>query len=75
MPSSKVSSRSRAKPSGTNAPNGAGRAGSFFAPKTRIGFALRNAFYGVLTSKRFLGVFERVVKQAASDFALPNYAA
>ncbi|HMI84984.1 MAG TPA: FAD-dependent monooxygenase [Polyangiaceae bacterium] len=52
---------------------GAKRAGSFFAPKTRIGVALRNAMYGFLTSKRMLGFFEKLVKEAASDFVLPEY--
>jgi hypothetical protein len=54
-------------------PRGAKRAGSFFAPCTRLGVALRNAMYGFLTSKRMLGFFEKLVKGAASDFVLPAY--
>jgi len=65
----------RMRPYATRCQSGAARAGGFFAPKTRIGLGFRNVFYGVLTSKHFLPVFERMVKKAASDFALPNYAA
>ncbi len=54
---------------------GAARAGQFFAPRTRLGLTLRNCFYSVLASRAFSGVFERLVKSAASDFALPSYAA
>lgn len=53
---------------------GAMRVGSFFAPKTRLGLNLRNAMYAWLTAARRQAWFERMVKEAASDFALPEYA-
>jgi 2-polyprenyl-6-methoxyphenol hydroxylase-like FAD-dependent oxidoreductase len=57
----------------TRCQKGAMRVGSFYAPKTSIGLRLRNGFYATLTSPRFLGWFERMVKEAASDFTLPDY--
>jgi 2-polyprenyl-6-methoxyphenol hydroxylase-like FAD-dependent oxidoreductase len=50
------------------------RVGSFFAPKTGFGLWLRNNVYRLLTSPRLLGLFERMVKHAATDFTLPEYA-
>jgi 2-polyprenyl-6-methoxyphenol hydroxylase-like FAD-dependent oxidoreductase len=62
------------RPYATRCQSGAAHAGPFFAPRTRLGLALRNVFYRVLSAPRMSGVFERMVKQAASDFALPEYA-
>ena len=64
----------RMRPYASNCQKGAVRAGSFFAPKTRAGLWLRNFAYGVLTTRVMSGVFERIVKESASDFALPEYA-
>lgn len=61
------------RPYATRCQNGATRAGQFFAPKTRVGLALRNAIYGFLTSPKLLWFFEWMVKDAASDLALPEY--
>ena len=61
------------RPYATRCQAGAKRAGSFFAPKTPLGVALRNTMYGFLTSKHMLGIFEKLVKGAASDFILPEY--
>jgi 2-polyprenyl-6-methoxyphenol hydroxylase-like FAD-dependent oxidoreductase len=65
----------RMRPYATRCQRGAGRAGGFFAPRTWLGLGLRNLFYGALTSPRLLGVFERMVKGAANDIALPAYPA
>jgi hypothetical protein len=46
----------------------------FFAPRTGPGLALRNAFYGVLSTRLFRRTFEWMVKEAATDFVLPQYA-
>jgi 2-polyprenyl-6-methoxyphenol hydroxylase-like FAD-dependent oxidoreductase len=62
------------RPYATRCQAGAARAGSFFAPRTRVGLAVRNVFYRVLTARSLSGLFERMVKEAASDFALPEYA-
>jgi 2-polyprenyl-6-methoxyphenol hydroxylase-like FAD-dependent oxidoreductase len=62
------------RPYATRCQAGAARAGAFFAPRTRFGLALRNVFYRALTARCLSGVFERLVKQAASDFTLPEYA-
>jgi 2-polyprenyl-6-methoxyphenol hydroxylase-like FAD-dependent oxidoreductase len=61
-------------PYATRCQSGAAHAGPFFAPRTRLGLALRNTFYRVLSAPRMSGLFERMVKHAASDFALPEYA-
>jgi 2-polyprenyl-6-methoxyphenol hydroxylase-like FAD-dependent oxidoreductase len=53
---------------------GAARAGQFLAPRTRFGIAARNFMYGVLTSRPLARTFERLVRSAASDFVLPEYA-
>ncbi len=45
----------------------------FFAPRTRIGLALRNFMYWAMTTRPLLGFFERLVKDAATDFSLPEY--
>lgn len=62
------------RPYATRCQKGAMRAGSFFAPKTGVGLALRNVLYRLLTSRPMLGLFERMVKDAATDLALPEYA-
>ncbi len=62
------------RPYATRCQRGATHVGGFFAPRTRFGLACRNLMYGVLTSRRFSGFFTRLVKEAASDFALPQYA-
>jgi 2-polyprenyl-6-methoxyphenol hydroxylase-like FAD-dependent oxidoreductase len=64
----------RMRPYATRCQNGAKRVGEFFAPRTRIGLALRNFMYWVFTTRPMLGFFERLVKDAATDFALPEYA-
>lgn len=64
----------RMRPYASGCQKGAARAGSFFAPETALGLRLRNTMYGVLTSRALLGVFELMVKAAASDFELPEYA-
>lgn len=64
----------RIRPYATRCQKGATRVGSFYAPRTRFGLSVRNVFYAVLTSPRFKGWFERMVKEAASDFRLPDYA-
>jgi 2-polyprenyl-6-methoxyphenol hydroxylase-like FAD-dependent oxidoreductase len=53
---------------------GATRAGSFFAPTSRVGLWLRDRAYALLTTPRMIGLFERMVKDAATDFVLPEYA-
>jgi 2-polyprenyl-6-methoxyphenol hydroxylase-like FAD-dependent oxidoreductase len=62
------------RPYATRCQRGATHVGGFFAPRSRRGLALRNFMYGVLTSRPFAGVFTRLVKRAATDFALPEYA-
>jgi 2-polyprenyl-6-methoxyphenol hydroxylase-like FAD-dependent oxidoreductase len=64
----------RIRPYATGCQKGAARVGSFYAPRTRVGLALRNVFYATLTSPRFIGHFEKMVKNAAGDFRLPTYA-
>jgi 2-polyprenyl-6-methoxyphenol hydroxylase-like FAD-dependent oxidoreductase len=63
------------RPYATQCQKGAMRAGAFFAPTSRAGLWLRNRLYQALTSPRLVGLFERMVKHAATDFALPAYAA
>lgn len=63
------------RPYATRCQAGATRAGGFFAPATRPGLWLRDRFYGLLTTPRLLGVFEWMVKDAATDLQLPEYAA
>ncbi|WP_437605486.1 FAD-dependent monooxygenase [Sorangium sp. So ce834] len=60
------------RPYATGCQSGARRAGSFFAPRTSAGLWLRNTLYGVLTGPRLVGLFERLVKDAATDFVLPE---
>jgi 2-polyprenyl-6-methoxyphenol hydroxylase-like FAD-dependent oxidoreductase len=57
----------------TRCQRGAMRVGSFFAPKTRAGLVMRNLMYRALTSRPMLGLFERMVKDAATDLKLPQY--
>jgi len=61
------------RPYATQCQKGAMRVGSFFAPRTSAGLWLRNHFYGLLTSPRMLGLFERMVKHAAANLTLPEY--
>jgi 2-polyprenyl-6-methoxyphenol hydroxylase-like FAD-dependent oxidoreductase len=63
------------RPYATRCQAGATRAGSFFAPRTAGGLWLRDRFYGLLTTPLLLGVFEWMVKDAATDLQLPAYAA
>jgi 2-polyprenyl-6-methoxyphenol hydroxylase-like FAD-dependent oxidoreductase len=53
---------------------GSKRVGPFFAPKTRLGYWLRNGFYGALTSRPFAPLLEKIVRSSASDLSLPDYA-
>lgn len=62
------------RPYATRCQAGAARAGGFFAPSTLTGVRLRNAAYAALTSRWLAGFFEWLVKDAASDLALPDYA-
>ena len=62
------------RPYATKGQAGARNVGPFFAPRTRHGLALRNLFYRVMTSRLFIGQFEKMVKASASDFELPRYA-
>lgn len=61
------------RPYATGCQKGALRAGSFFAPRSALGLRVRNAMYALLTSRALARFFERLVKQAASDFELPEY--
>jgi 2-polyprenyl-6-methoxyphenol hydroxylase-like FAD-dependent oxidoreductase len=65
----------RMRPYAARCQRGAVRAGQFLAPGTRFGVAARNLVYAALTSRALGGTFERLVRSAASDFALPEYAA
>lgn len=61
------------RPYATRCQKGAMRAGSFFAPQSAAGLWLRNRVYGMLTAPRWIGLFERMVTDAATDFTLPEY--
>ncbi len=61
------------RPYATRCQKGAANAGMFFAPKTRIGLAIRNLMYAALTSRWLSSTFERMVKAAATDLRLPQY--
>lgn len=63
------------RPYATRCQKGAARAGSFFAPRSASGLWMRNTIYGVLASRPMRGLFERLVKDAATDFVLPEYTA
>lgn len=63
----------RLRPYASGCQKGATRAGSFFAPRSKLSVACRNFMYRALTSKPLLGTFERLVTAAASDFTLPRY--
>lgn len=60
------------RPYATRCQKGAQRAGSFFAPRTGAGLWLRNIVYGFLTTPSMIGFFERLVKDSATDPALPE---
>jgi 2-polyprenyl-6-methoxyphenol hydroxylase-like FAD-dependent oxidoreductase len=62
------------RPYATRCQKTAMRAGPFFAPETRAGLWMRDAFYRALTSKPLLGLFEWMVKDAATDVVLPEVA-
>jgi 2-polyprenyl-6-methoxyphenol hydroxylase-like FAD-dependent oxidoreductase len=53
---------------------GARHVGPFHAPRTRLTTWLRNKVYGALTSRPLSGLFERLVRRAASDITLEEYA-
>ena len=53
---------------------GARHVGPFHAPRTALTTWLRNKVYGALTSRALVGLFERLVKRAASDITLEEYA-
>jgi 2-polyprenyl-6-methoxyphenol hydroxylase-like FAD-dependent oxidoreductase len=61
------------RPYAAGCQKGAMRVGQFFAPATRFGVWMRDVVYGMLTSWPLAGAFERLVRAAASDFALPEY--
>jgi hypothetical protein len=42
--------------------------------RTRLGVAFRDRLYSALTSRPMAGTFERLIRSAASDFSLPDYA-
>jgi hypothetical protein len=48
--------------------------GAFFAPRTPLGLRARNIAYRILTSRVLSSAFEWLVKEAAADFALLEYA-
>jgi 2-polyprenyl-6-methoxyphenol hydroxylase-like FAD-dependent oxidoreductase len=52
---------------------GARGVGPFHAPRTRLGLALRNAFYRVLTSRPMTRALEKLVTNWSTDLALPEY--
>ncbi len=60
------------RPYATRCQKTAMRVGSFFAPKTRAGLWMRDTVHRALTSKPLVGVFEWMVKDAATDFVLPE---
>jgi 2-polyprenyl-6-methoxyphenol hydroxylase-like FAD-dependent oxidoreductase len=62
----------RMRPYASGCQKGAMRAGQFLAPRTRFGVAMRNLTYRALTSRALTGLFERLVRASASDFALPE---
>jgi len=61
------------RPYATQCQKGAMNAGMFFAPRTQMGLALRNAFYGILSTRFFRGALEWLVTDAATNFVLPQY--
>jgi len=63
----------RLRPYASGCQKGAMRVGGFFAPRSALGILFRNAMYRLLTSRAMAGMFERLVKSTASDFALPAY--
>ena len=65
----------RMRPYATSCQTGARRVGSFFAPRTRLGIAVRNLMYRALTSRFLVRQFEKLVKASATGFELPVYAA
>ncbi|HEY1696125.1 MAG TPA: FAD-dependent monooxygenase [Polyangiaceae bacterium] len=64
----------RMRPYATGCQKGAMRVGAFYAPRTAFGLRARNLGYRALTSRLLSGAFEWLVRKAASDFALPEYA-
>ena len=64
----------RMRPYATRCQKGAMNAGMFFAPKTRLGLAFRNLAYRGLTTTPMRGVLEWLVKEAATNLELPQYA-
>jgi 2-polyprenyl-6-methoxyphenol hydroxylase-like FAD-dependent oxidoreductase len=62
------------RPYANRCQKGAVRSGEFFAPRTRLGVAFRDRLYSALTSRPMAGTFERLIRSAASDFSLPDYA-
>lgn len=61
------------RPYATSCQAGARHVGGFFAPRTALRLAARDALYGALTSRPLAPLFERLVRSAASDFRLPSY--
>jgi 2-polyprenyl-6-methoxyphenol hydroxylase-like FAD-dependent oxidoreductase len=53
---------------------GARHVGPFHAPRTRTSTWLRNKVYRALTSRALSGLFERLVRSAANDIILEEYA-
>ncbi len=62
------------RPYATRCQKGAARAGGFFAPRSGLGVWMRDRMYAALTSRPMLPLFERLVRDAATDFVLPEYA-
>src|SRR4030095_10037581 len=52
----------RLRPYATACQKGAERAGSFFAPRTRLGLLGRDLLYRAMTSRLLIGQFEKLVK-------------
>lgn len=61
------------RPYASKCQKGAERAGSFFAPRTKLGLFARDAFYKAFTSRLLIKRFEKMVKASAESFALPSY--
>jgi 2-polyprenyl-6-methoxyphenol hydroxylase-like FAD-dependent oxidoreductase len=73
LPAALAAYEARMRPYATTCQKGAERAGPFFAPRTRPGLLCRDLFYRAFTSRPLTGLFEKLVKAAATDFDLPDY--
>jgi 2-polyprenyl-6-methoxyphenol hydroxylase-like FAD-dependent oxidoreductase len=74
LPGALARYEARLRPYATRCQKGAVRSGQFFAPRTRLGVAFRDRLYSALTSRPLAATFGRLIRSAASDFSLPDYA-